>query len=146
MTPARKLEQTLHEEIPITQAMDITVPFYDGRTLQLAAPLAPNINHKRTAFGGSLYALAVSCGWGMVHLKLEELGKHFHIVIQEADIKYLLPVDGDMLAECVLDAQSWQRFYKMLQKHGRSRLALQVRVLHQRKLAVEFNGCYVVYE
>ena len=59
--------------------MGIRVAAYDGTSLKLTAPLAPNINHKSTAFGGSLYSLAVLCGWGIVHLKLAEAALHKHL-------------------------------------------------------------------
>ncbi len=145
ITSAQKLEQTLHREIPISLEMGITVSAYDGKQLRLAAPLAPNINHKCTAFGGSLYSLAVLCGWGLLHLKLEETGLHKHIVIQEADIRYLLPVDRDMQAECTLDEAAFQRFIRMLEKHDRARLALNVVITHNNQPAVEFSGRYVVH-
>lgn len=144
-TPAQSLEQTLHREIPVSHAMGIRVSAYDGSRLCLDAPLSANINHKCTAFGGSLYSLAVLCGWGLLHLKLAEAGLHKHIVIQEADIRYLQPVDQDMHAECELDAAAFQRFMRILQKHGRSRLALDVVIKHNTQPAVEFSGRYVVH-
>jgi len=145
MTPAQELEQTLHREIPIAHEMGIGVAAYDGQQLCLAAPIAPNINHKCTAFGGSLYSLAVLCGWGMLHLKLREAGLHKHIVIQEADIRYLLPVDQDMQAECTLDEEALQRFLRTLKKHDRARLALKIIIKHKDQVAVEFSGRYVVH-
>jgi thioesterase domain-containing protein len=146
MVLAAKLEHTLHHEIPISREMGISVIAYDGKQLRLAAPLAPNINHKCTAFGGSLYSLAVLCGWGMVHLKLAEAGLHKHIVIQQANIRYLLPVAHDMQAECNLDDASLQRFLVTLNKHGRARLSLDVVIKHNDQAAVEFSGRYVVHE
>ena len=145
-TNAAKLERILHHEIPISREMGISVAAYDGRQLRLNAPLAPNLNHKCTAFGGSLYSLAVLCGWGMVHLKLEEAGLHRHIVIQEGDIRYLLPVAHDMQAECTLDDAALQRFLSTLKKHGRARLPLDVVIKHDDQIAVEFSGRYVVHE
>ena len=143
---AARLQQTLHSDIPLTREMGITVAAYDGRQLRLAAPLAPNLNHKCTAFGGSLYSLAVLCGWGLLHLKLEEAGLHRHIVIQEADIEYLLPVAQDIEAECEVDNAALQRFMAMLQKHGRARLSLEVAIKHDGHAAVKFSGRYVVHE
>lgn len=141
-----RLQQTLHHEIPLTREMGITVVSYSGTELILAAPLKPNINHKATAFGGSLYSLAVLCGWGMLHLKLAEAKLHRHIVIQDADIRYLLPVAEDMQAECEMNEEELQRFLATLKKHGRARLALKVVIRHERKPAVEFSGRYVVHE
>jgi thioesterase domain-containing protein len=140
-----ELQQTLHHEIPLSREMGISVVSYSGDQLIFAAPLKPNINHKATAFGGSLYSLAVLCGWGMVHLKLAEANLHRHIVIQEAEIRYLLPVAEDMQAECYLDAEVLQRFFATLKKHGRARLALKVAIRHEGNLAVEFSGQYVVH-
>ena len=145
MTPAAALERTLHDEIPLSQAMGIRVAAYDGTSLKLTAPLAPNINHKCTAFGGSLYSLAVLCGWGLLHLKLAEARLHKHIVIQEADIHYLLPVDRNMNAECSVDETKFRNFLRTLEKHGRARLSLDVAVKHDNRVAVEFSGRYVVH-
>jgi len=145
MNPAAALERTLHVEIPLSQAMGIRVAAYDGTSLKLTAPLAPNINHKSTAFGGSLYSLAVLCGWGIVHLKLAEAALHKHIVIQESNIRYLLPVDQLMQAECSLDETTLKHFLRTLAKHDRARLALNVVIKHKDQPAVEFSGRYVVY-
>lgn len=145
-TLAARLEYTLHQEIPLSREMGIAVTGYDGKRLTLSAPLAPNINHKCTAFGGSLYSLAVLCGWGMVHIKLEEAGLHRHIVIQQADIDYLLPVAEDMQAECSIEQAALDRFMSMLKKHGRGRLTLEVSIKRDQQLAVTFTGRYVVHE
>lgn len=145
MPSAAQLERTLHGEIPLTQAMGIRVAGYDGRCLRLAAPLGPNINHKLTAFGGSLYSLAVLCGWGLLHLKLAEAGLHKHIVIQESSIRYLRPVNQEMLAECRVDDAGLGRFLRTLEKHDRARISLDVAILPGSEPAVEFTGRYVVH-
>ncbi len=146
MTHTAHLQQILHHEIPISREMGITVDAYNGRQLRLTAPIGPNVNHKCTAFGGSLYSLAVLCGWGLLHLKLHEAGLHRHIVIQQADIAYLLPVSLDMQATCEIDDDALQRFLATLQKYGRARLSLNVVVLQNDQPAVKFTGRYVVHE
>lgn len=139
------MERTLHDEIPIARVMGIGVISYDDASLQLSAPLAPNINHKCTAFGCSLYSLAVLCGWGLLHLKLAEAQMHKHIVIQDAEIRYLLPVDQDMQAECKADKIKLQDFFHTLEKHGRARLSLDVAIKRDDQVAVNFSGRYVVH-
>ena len=146
MTLIAALEHTLHSEIPLSQAMGIRVTNYDGASLCLTAPLAPNINHKSTAFGGSLYSVAVLCGWGLLHIKLAEMGCRKHIVIQDGHIRYLLPVNTDMQAECRLDGSAFERFTQTLKKHGRARLALNASILQNGRTAVTFIGSYVVHE
>ncbi|MGA9665220.1 MAG: thioesterase domain-containing protein [Gallionella sp.] len=145
MSRAAELERVLHDEIPLSRAMGIRVASYDGSSLKLSAPLAPNTNHKRTAFGGSLYSLAVLCGWGLLQLKLAEAGLRKHIVIQESDIRYLLPVESDMLAECRIDETAFRRFMATQRKHDRARISVDVVIEHDGRTAVEFFGRYVVF-
>lgn len=104
---AAQLQQMLHREIPLTRAMDLSVVAYDGETLRLAAPLAPNVNDKGTAFGGSLYNVAVLCGWSLLRLKLDEAGlNQKNIVIHEANTRYLTPVTGELRAACTLTSDA----------------------------------------
>ncbi len=145
MTVAAQLERTLHEQIPLARAMGVRVANYDGVTLQLAAPLAPNVNHKLTAFGGSLYTLAVLCGWGLLHLKLAEAGVHRHIVIQEGAIRYLLPVAEELRAECRVEDAAFARVLHTLERRDRARIAVDVGVLQGGYTAVQFSGKYVIH-
>jgi len=62
----------LHQHIPLSQHLGAAVEAYDGASLRLGAPLAPNLNHRSTAFGGSLSALAILSGWTLLHLNLRE--------------------------------------------------------------------------
>jgi thioesterase domain-containing protein len=125
--------------------MGIRVAHFDGASLILDAPLDPNLNHKSTAFGGSLYSIAVLCGWGLLHLKLAEARLHKHIVIQESNIRYLHPVVQDLHAECRLDDAAFKHFLRTLERHGRARLSLDVIISQGNRPAVEFSGRYVVH-
>lgn len=140
-----QLESMLHENIPLARAINVTVTGYDGHALQLEAPLAPNINHKETAFGGSLYAIAVLCGWGLLHLKLAEAGLQRHIVIQESNIRYLRPVRDRLLAVCRAEQPAIEKLLHALHRHGRARIALDAAVLADGSPAVEVSGRYVVH-
>jgi thioesterase domain-containing protein len=139
------LEQILHTEIPISREMGIRVSSYDGARLTLDAPLAPNTNHKSTAFGGSLYSIAVLCGWGLLHLKLADARMHKHIVIQDSRIRHLHPVVHDLHAECRLDDAAFKHFFQTLNLRGRARISLDVVITDNDRTAVEFSGRYVVH-
>ena len=56
----KSLENVFHELIPISQHMGVKVVNYTGSELTLAAPLANNINHQLSAFGGSLFLSLLS--------------------------------------------------------------------------------------
>lgn len=141
-----ELEATLHHEIPITRALGLTVESYDGQTLCLKAPLEPNINHKDTAFAGSLNALVTLSGWGIVWLILKEAGIAGKIVIQDSQVNYLLPVAGDFVAECRQpDPAQVRRFTTMLTRKGKARLELSAEIRLGSDPAVTFQGRYVAH-
>ena len=52
MTPS-ELQTYLHQHIPLSQAMQVTVMEASLQQVVLTAPLVPNINHRETVFGGS---------------------------------------------------------------------------------------------
>ena len=143
----RILQDVLHSEIPISRDIGIAVEGYDGTRLSLKAPLDKNINHKATAFGGSLYSVAVLSGWGLLYLLMKERGLHGHIVIHESQVKYHRPVQGDIIAMATLDDPGiLDRFMKVYRRNGKARIHLHAEVQFEGELAVEFHGQYVVHE
>ena len=70
----RELRAKLRRDMPITKALGLRVVGREGAGLVLSSPLAPNINHKGTAFAGSLNATATLAGWGTIWLVLRERG------------------------------------------------------------------------
>ncbi|WP_366300820.1 thioesterase domain-containing protein [Pseudomonas atacamensis] len=143
------LQTVLHHDIPLTAEMGLKVLEWREQQLSLHLPLAPNVNHKSTMFGGSLYCGAVLAGWGWLHLRLQEEGiTDGHIVIQEGQISYPLPVTGDAVAICPApEAAVWNRFVAMYRRYGRARLTLDTRILNagSEDEAVRFTGQYVLH-
>ncbi|WP_339448101.1 thioesterase domain-containing protein [Pseudomonas sp. EA_5y_Pfl2_R50] len=146
---AEYLQAVLHHDIPLTRDMGMTVLDWQAQQLRLHLPLEPNVNHKSTMFGGSLYCGAVLAGWGWLHLRLKEEGiDDGHIVIQEGHISYPLPVTGDATAICPApSAAVWKKFIAMYQRYGRARLTLHTRIVNQGRDedAVTFTGQYVLH-
>ncbi|WP_423204688.1 YiiD C-terminal domain-containing protein [Pseudomonas kribbensis] len=143
------LESVLHHDIPLTRDMGLKVLDWHEQQLRLHLPLEANVNHKSTMFGGSLYCGAVLAGWGWLHLRLKEEGiDDGHIVIQEGQISYPLPVTGDAIAICPApSATVWKKFLAMYQRYGRARLTLQTRIVNagSDEDAVTFSGQYVLH-
>jgi thioesterase domain-containing protein len=139
-----ELQETLYSEIPITKHLGLTVVSYDDEQLALSAPLEANINHKDTAFAGSLNALVTLSGWGLLWLILKEERLAAKIVIQDSTINYLLPVTKDFVACCRKpDAAQLTRFTNMLKRKGKARLELEAEIREEEQLAVAFKGRYV---
>ena len=95
----------------------------------LTAPLAPNINDKGCAFGGSLLSLLTLAGWGLIVLKLRELGRRCDVYVQDSDVRYLAPVWEDFAAHAQLaEGESWDEFTRTLDARGRARLRVTCHV------------------
>jgi thioesterase domain-containing protein len=140
-----RLQSTLHSEIPLSAALGLRVVSYVDSCVTLEAPLAPNINHKDSAFAGSLNAVATLTGWSLLWLLLDEAALPGKIVIQDSAIEYRAPVVADFAVRCRLpEAAQLQRFLLTLRKRQRARLALTAQIVQGDAVAVYFSGRYVV--
>ncbi len=140
------LEDTLLTKIPMAHAMEIRVAGYDGSMLVLRAPLGCNVNDKGTAFGGSLFSLAVLAGWGLLSVKLKEENLAGDVVIHESTVSYRLPVAEDLEARCKIPGDpEYSRFIEEFRSGGRGRIALEVSIMRGSRVAVQFKGNYVAY-
>ena len=146
---SRYLESILHHDIPLTRDMGLKVLDWHDQQLRLHLPLEANVNHKSTMFGGSLSCGAVLAGWGWLHLRLREEGiEDGHIVIQEGQISYPLPVTMDAVSICQApSAAVWKKFLAMYQRYGRARITLHSRIVNADSDddAVTFTGQYVLH-
>ena len=119
------VQQYLHDHIPLSKAMQVTVLSVQRDSVILSAPLAPNINHKETVFGGSASAVAILAAWSLLHTKLKSAAIKSELVIQSNTMNYLLPIHGAFTARSYIeDANDWSRFVRMLERKGRARIAV----------------------
>lgn len=141
------LEQLLHQDIPLTQALGLGVLGWQAGQLRLSLPLAANLNHKSSMFGGSLYCGAVLAGWGWLHQSLREAGvADGHIVIQQGQIDYAEPVLADAEAICTAPpVAEWEKFLALYRRRGLARIRLHSHILAEGAEAVRFSGQYVLH-
>ena len=119
---AAALERDILGAIAPARAMALSVAAYDGVSLTLAAPLAPNVNDKGCAFGGSLVSLMTLAGWGLVKLALERAGRDCDIYVGDSDVRYVAPVWEDFTATArLVDRESFQTMFETLAARGRAR-------------------------
>ncbi len=137
------LQERIDREIMLARPMGIIVESADETELILRAPLAPNANHKGTAFGGSLYSLAVLTGWAWLTRFLVTRGLDAEGVIQESNMRFLAPVHGEMRASIAMPGGAEiDKFQKMLVRADRGRIRLQVNVHQGATLAAVFDGLF----
>ncbi len=100
---AKELEQLLHKEIPISQAMGIEVEHLEKNTISIKAPFEKNKNIHNTAFAGSIYTTATLAGWSLLTNLLRENNLTGSVVLAKAEIRYLRPINSDIVANATLN-------------------------------------------
>jgi thioesterase domain-containing protein len=141
---ARELEQYLHAQIPLSRAMRVQVSSIDSDGVTLMAPLAPNINHHETVFGGSAAALAILASWSLVHVRLRAAAVAARLVIQRSAMEYERPIQGDFSARAALESEAaWEAFATLLARRGRARLSVVATLEHGGVRAGGFTGQFV---
>lgn len=131
---AATLQAEILESMPLADAMDIRIRRYTGDELEMTAPLAPNVNDKGCAFGGSLASLMTLAGWGLVRLALDARAGRvraapYDIYVQDSAIRYLAPVWQDFHALARLaDASALPAFFDALDARGKARLRVHCSV------------------
>lgn len=132
----------LHEQIPLTKAMGVTVESHDERQLVLTAPLEANHNHLGTAFGGSLAALATLAGYALLWLELGN--RDAHLVIRRSEFDYRHPVTGTLRAICRKPPEAeLAAFRTTFAKAGKARVRLEVTVEEAGRVCMTFAGTFV---
>lgn len=143
MNPTQ-LERYLHEHIPISAHMQVTVIEATTDRVILGAPLAPNINHRDTVFGGSEAAIAILAAWSLLHTKLADSGMATRLVIQRNTMSYDRAVIGDFTARAESpSSDDWTAFLNTLRRKGRARIAVKSGLWFEGDLAAQFDGEFV---
>jgi len=140
------LERYIHEHIPLSHAMGVSVLSVAADAVVLQAPLAPNINHRQTVFGGSASALAILAGWALVHVRLRSAGMAERLVIQRNTMEYQHPIRGQFTARAVLaQPDRWKPFLAMLARKGKARVSVLAVLEEMDRVAASFSGEFVAF-
>lgn len=141
-----QLYKKLTSDIPLTQHLGFEILEASPEKVHLRARLKENINHKSTAFGGSLYTLSVLAAYSLVYLGLDkEKIQTNNIVIQKGEIKYLHPVTEDFDVICEFNKpELYQKFFYCLSRWKKVRELMKVQVLCKGKVCAQLDGVFVV--
>jgi thioesterase domain-containing protein len=143
----KALTDYLHAHIPLSGAMKAEVVSCDAGSAVLHAPLAPNINHRNTVFGGSASALALLAGWTLLHARLTAEDRHARLVIQEHSMHFRRPLEAAFTARCEMPAGgAWERFLGGLERKSAGRITLKVVLRCGEVDAAFFEGEYVALD
>ena len=139
-----ELAHYIHEHIPLSKAMGVSVVAVEDDAIILQAPLEPNLNHRQTVFGGSASALAILASWALLHVRLQAAGIADRLVIQHTTMEYQHPILGQFTARSMLERpDAWRQFTVMLARRGRARITVVAVLEHMGRVAGRFSGQFV---
>ena len=110
------------------QQMQARLLDYDGRRLRIAAPLAPNLNDKRTAFGGSMASLMTIAGWLLVSQNLTDDTTKPDVFVTETTSHFSRTVTTDMIATVWLAANSFEALALQMRRRGKVRVRTEAKL------------------
>jgi thioesterase domain-containing protein len=141
---ASQLQAYILEHIPLARTMELRVTRYDGAELELAAPLAPNINDKGCAFGGSMASLMTLAGWGLVELALRARGLECDIYVGDSTVRYREPLFAKLRATArFAEADGLDAFLKTLAARGKARIQVACAIAGGQQDAATLEAAFV---
>jgi len=144
LSPAATLEREILEHIPLARAMQLRVPRYSGDELEMTAPLAPNINDKGCAFGGSMASLLTLAGWGLIELGLRTAGLDCDIYVGDSQLRYREPVWSELrgIARFVEDG-ALARVIAAVREQGKGRADVVCEIAGEHAVAATLTARFV---
>jgi thioesterase domain-containing protein len=122
--------------------MGLRVVASDENEFVVEAPVALNSNHLRTAFGGSINAVATLAAYGFLWLEVNDAS--VHVVVAESSIRFLRPVRETIRAICLHPgAAELEAFRAQFSAKRKARIVLRVNVIEAGETAAEFEGSFV---
>lgn len=139
-----ELELYIHQQIPITAAMGVGVIEATVDRVELSAPLAANINHRETVFGGSAAAIATLAAWTLVLVRMRAQQLGGRLVISRNSMEYQKPITDDFTAIATADdLNSWEKFVAGLERKGRGRVVAKSQLILNNVPVAAFEGQFV---
>ena len=140
-----ELQDYIHQQIPISAAMGICIAHADVDEVRLTAPLAPNINHRETVFGGSAAAVATLAAWTLLLVRLRRHKTKGRLVIAQNSMTYLKPISADFEAVAsAKDLMSWEKFMRSIGRKQKGRITAKSTLQLDGDTVAAFEGQFVL--
>jgi thioesterase domain-containing protein len=144
---AAELQQYVDEHIPIVKANGFTILEARPDRVSVGGTLADHVNHRNSAFGGSLSTALILAAWARVRQWTDTFDPSAVIVIAEQRVAFGLPVLADFEAYSLpLADDLLARAWTMLGRFGKARFTVEAAVVHRgdTEMRARFSGVFVV--
>lgn len=129
-TPA-EMTEWLHRTVPLSAAMQVQVLHLQEGRATLTMPLAPNVNHMGTVFGGSLNALGLLTAAAAALTRLRPAGHKHQLVVSRSEYDYHRPAPSAPTATAEITDPQWAKIQPALQAQKPARLKIEANITTQ---------------
>jgi thioesterase domain-containing protein len=148
MIDIKRFESDCRLDIPLLDAMQLSFVTYEHLSLTMEAPLAPNINNKGTAFGGSIASICLFGGWAVATLAFIDHDIHnTEIVVFRNEMTFERPARGLLSVNAHIKPDDFEACLARLKAGDPSRIRLDIHVdlFHDDERCATMKGLYVVW-
>ena len=148
MTDLNAFEAECRADIPLLDAMQLSFSDYGDLSLWMEAPLAPNINNKGTAFGGSIASICLFGGWAVATLGFTDAGiLNTEIVVYTSEMTFERPARGLLRVRAFVRPEDFAACLAKLREGTTQRIRFDVNVelFHDGERCATMRGVYVVW-
>ena len=137
--PTQRVEEFLHQRIPLAKAMNCRVIDSTHDAMSINTPRFANTVEGQTLFAGSIMTVGVFASWTLLQIALRRLD--YLPITQLINSKWSIissPVSAssEFNAHCSLPSdKEWQQFLRMLSRKGSATVALNVSLEDKSKIA-----------
>jgi thioesterase domain-containing protein len=133
---AEALEFHIRGTIPLADAIDLKVRRYTGDEIEMTAPLAPNVNDKGCAFGGSMASLLTLAGWGLIELGLRAQALACDIYVGNSELRYQEPVWNELRGVArFTESDALTRLVEALRARGKGHIDVTCEIVGEKRPA-----------
>jgi len=144
---ASELQDYVDVHIPIVKANRLEFLEVNLNRVSVGGALSDHVNHRNSAFGGSLSTALILAAWARVRLWTETFEPRAVIVIADQRVKFTLPVLADFAADTrPVSPDVFEKARQQLDRFRKARFTVEAVVVHQGDTAIraEFSGEFVV--
>jgi len=95
-----RLTLALHEQITMTRYLEVRFAALEDSRIELAAPLAPTLNHRGVAFGPGIFTTAALAPWLLLVRWAWMHRVRARIILRRSGFELHRPIDCDFKAVC----------------------------------------------
>ena len=124
----QRLEAELHDTIPLVRALGLKVAQSNEGVVVFNAALAPNINDKGCAFGGSLASLLTLACWSVLRVHTWAQNMPSDIFVHTSRLVYIAPIWADFTVHANLSPEALNPFTEILTLKGKAAAIIRAEV------------------